>query len=102
MDCVIRGYVALGLVDEERRGKVGPDDTGRPVRDDAWDGEKLSQYPVTTAAPTPRATARPPTRPTYAAAFTLVSRSALAGVREWVYYLCATRGVEMDDIAFKG
>ena len=27
------------------------------------------RYPVTTAAPTPRATAKPPTRPTYAAAF---------------------------------
>ena len=26
-------------------------------------------YPVTTAAPTPRATAKPPTRPTHAAAF---------------------------------
>ncbi|HJT95783.1 MAG TPA: hypothetical protein VJ777_28220, partial [Mycobacterium sp.] len=32
--------------------------------------------PVITAAPTPRATANPPTRPTYAAAFTMVSRSA--------------------------
>jgi hypothetical protein len=32
--------------------------------------------PVNNAAPTPSATANPPTRPTFAAAFTLVSRSA--------------------------